>query len=76
MGKLGRKIRCNYNPNVKCILIVKGQKQCVFEETTKKQLEKGEQQLGVCALLPESERNNILTQIKNEEVLNFRSWKD
>jgi len=76
MGKLGRKICCNYDPNVKCILIAKGQKQCVFEETTEKQQEEGEQQIGVCALLPESERENILAQIKNDKVLNFRSWKD
>ena len=76
MGKLGRKICCNYDPNVKCLLLVKGQKQCVFEETTEKQQEEGVQQLGVCALLPESERENILAQIKNEKVSNFRSWKN
>jgi len=60
---------------VKCILLVKGHKLCVFDETTEKQREKGEQQLGVCALLPHNERDNILTQIKKEKVSSFRSWK-
>lgn len=76
VGKLGRKICCNYEPNVTCILLVKGHKRCVFEETTQKQQEKGEQQLGVCALLPQAERENILAQIKKEGVSDFRSWKD
>jgi hypothetical protein len=34
VGKLGRKVCCNFDKDVKCILIVKGQKGCVFEETT------------------------------------------
>ncbi len=75
MGKLGRKICCEYDTNVKCILLVRGHKQCVFEETTEKQQERGEQQLGVCALMPESERAKILAQIKSK-VSNFKSWKD
>jgi len=76
MPKLGRKICCNFNKNVKCILLVKGHKQCVFDETTPQQQEVGEQQLGVCALLPPAERDDILTQIKKEQVSKFRSWKD
>jgi hypothetical protein len=60
---------------VKCILLVKGHKLCVFDETTENQREKGEQQLGVCALLPHYERDNILAQIKKEKVSSFRSWK-
>jgi hypothetical protein len=75
MPKLGRKICCGFNKDVKCILLVKGYRHCVFEETTEKQREKGEQQLGVCALLPQNEREKILEQIKKEKVLSFRSWK-
>jgi hypothetical protein len=76
MSKLGRKICCNFNKDVKCILLIKGHKRCVFEETSKEQHERGEQQLGVCALLPESERDEILAVIKKETLQNFRSWKD
>jgi hypothetical protein len=74
--KLGRKICCNFNKDVKCILLVKGHKHCVFDETIDKQREKGEQQLGVCALLPQNEQDNILTQIQKEKVSSFRSWKN
>ncbi len=76
MGKLGRKICCNYDKNVKCILLVKGKKACVFEETTEEQREKGERQLGICALVPQAEREIFLAEIKKEKVSGFRSWKD
>jgi hypothetical protein len=76
LPKLGRKICCSFNKDAKCILLVKGHKNCVFDETTEKQREKGEQQLGVCALLPQNERENILEQIRKEKVKSFRSWKN
>jgi hypothetical protein len=76
VGKLGRKICCDFNKDVKCILLIKGHKRCVFEETTEKQHEKGEQQLGVCVLLPQNERDEVLAAIKKEEISNLRSWKE
>ena len=76
MGKLGRKICCDFDKDVKCILLTKGYKRCIFEETSREQHQKGEKQLGVCALLPQSERENILAAIKKEDLTNFRSWKD
>jgi hypothetical protein len=76
MTKLGRKISCSFNKNVKCILLVRGNKHCVFDETTEKQGERNEQQLGICCLVPQSERENILAQIKKEKVSSFRSWKN
>jgi hypothetical protein len=76
LGKLGRKICCTFDKDVKCILLVKGRKRCVFEETSEEQKKRGEQQLGVCALLPQSERDHILAQIKKEGFSNFRTWKD
>jgi hypothetical protein len=76
LGKLGRKVYCNYDKNVKCILLVNGNKRCVFEETTDKQQERGEIQLGVCALLPESEREKVLIAVKKAGISNFRSWKE
>ncbi len=76
VGKLGRKIYCDFNNDVKCILLIKGHKRCVFEETNEKQRERGEQQLGVCALLPQSERDEVLAAIKKEGISNFRSWKE
>ena len=76
MGKFGRKICCDFNRDVKCIILIKGRKRCIFEETTEDQNKRGEQQLGVCALLPQSEREKVLAQIKKEGASNFRSWKD
>jgi hypothetical protein len=76
VGKLGRKISCDFNKDVKCILLIKGYKRCVFEETNEKQREKGEQQLGVCALLPQSERDEVLAAIKKEGISNLRSWQE
>ncbi|MGE5574663.1 MAG: hypothetical protein ACM3UL_00870 [Ignavibacteria bacterium] len=76
MGKLGRKVCCEFDKNVKCILLIKGRKRCVFDETTKEQHERGERQLGVCALLPQSERESFLLAMKKEGLSNFRSWKD
>ena len=76
MGKFGRKTCCNFDKAVKCILLVEGHKGCVFEETTKEQHERGEMQLGFCALLPKSERDGILAEMKKEGLSNFRSWKD
>jgi hypothetical protein len=76
VAKLGRKICCNFNKETKCILLLKGNKQCVFDETTEQQQERGEQQIGFCALLPQTARDNILAQIKKQQASNFRSWKD
>jgi len=76
MVKIGRKICCNFDKNVKCILLVKGHKGCVFEETTEEQHERVELQLGFCALLPQSERDDVLATIKKGGGSNYRSWKD
>jgi hypothetical protein len=76
MGKLGRKVCCSFDKNVKCILLIKGQKRCVFEETTEKQHGRGERQLGVCGLLPKSEQEGFLAAMKKEGLSNLRTWKD
>jgi hypothetical protein len=76
LGKLGRKICCNFDKNAKCILLVKGHKRCVFDETTEQQKELGEQQIGFCALLPKPQRDYILAEIKKQATSNHRSWKD
>ena len=76
MGKLGRKICCNFNKDVKCILLVDGIKLCVYDETTEEQHEKGDFQIGICPLLPQSEREGLLTTMKEEGFSNFRTFKD
>jgi hypothetical protein len=76
VGKFGRKICCNFDKDAKCILLIKGHRQCIFEETSKEQHKRGEQQIGFCAFLPQSERDNIVAAIKKEDLTNFRSWKD
>ena len=75
MGKYGRKICCNCNTDVKCVLLVDGNKLCVFDETTQEQLEKGELQFGFCPLLPASERANVLAALKQEGFTKMRSFR-
>jgi len=76
VGKLGRKVCCDFNKDIKCILLANGHKQCVFDETTETQHERGEQQIGVCALLPQVERDNVLAALKKDGASNFRSWME
>jgi hypothetical protein len=76
LGKLGRKICCNFNKEVKCILLVDGNKLCIFDESTEDQNEKGDAQIGICPLLPESEREELLAAMKEEGYSNFRTFKN
>lgn len=75
MSKLSHKICCSFNKDVKCILLVKRHNQCVFEETTEKQQERGEQQLGACALLPESEREAFWRRSERKGFLILEAGK-
>jgi hypothetical protein len=75
LGRLGRKVSCNYNKDIKCLLLFNGKKRCIFEETTDKQGENGRVQVGVCALLPQSERERFLAAMKKEGYHNPKSWK-
>jgi hypothetical protein len=76
LGKLGRKVCCNFNRNVKCLLLVKGHKSCVFEETTAEQRSRGEVQFGFCVWLPLSEREAVLAEMKKKGFASQRSWGD
>ncbi len=76
MAKLGRKIKCEYNKDVKCILLVNGNKLCVFDETSEEQIEQGEAQFGFCPLLPKSEREGLESFLKQEGFTDFRTFKD
>jgi hypothetical protein len=76
VGKFGRKVCCEFDKDVKCVLLVQGHKRCVFDETTEKQHERGERQLGVCALLPQKERDEFLAAMKKEGISDFKSWKE
>jgi hypothetical protein len=75
LPKLGRKICCDFNKEAKCILLIKGRKRCVFDETSEEQHERGAMQLGLCALLPESEREHVLAALKKEGASNIKSWE-
>lgn len=75
LGKLGRKICCNFDKNVKCILLIDGNKRCIFEETTEEQYEKGDLQFGFCPMLPESERDGVMAAMKGEGFSIKKRWK-
>jgi hypothetical protein len=75
LSKFGRKVCCNFNTNVKCIILADGNKLCVFDETTEKQEERGDFQLGMCPLLPESERNGFMDEMKKEGFTISKRWK-
>ena len=75
MGKLGRKIRCEFNPNVKCILLLGNEKHCLIEETTEKQFfAKHEIQFAFCPFLPEFARLEFLATLEKECFFEFRSF--
>jgi hypothetical protein len=76
LGKLGRKICCNFDKNAKCILLVEGNKLCVFDETTEQQFfEDGNIQFGFCPLLPDSERNLLADCLKEEGFTELRCFR-
>lgn len=76
LGKLGRKICCEFKRDVQCILLVDGNKLCVFDETTEEQYtERGELQFGFCPLLPSSERNGLIASLMEEGFSHLRSFK-
>jgi hypothetical protein len=76
LGKLGRKVCCNFKESQKCILLVKGKKHCIYEETTESQSEKGNVQFGICPLLPQSVRDDFLAEMSKKGFQNFRTWKE
>jgi hypothetical protein len=75
LAKLGRKICCEFNKETKCILLVNGKKLCVFDETEHEQHDRGSFQLGVCPILPESEKEALMEAIKEEGYAVSKSWK-
>ena len=75
LGKFGRKICCNFDNNVKCILLIDGNKRCVLDETTEEQHKNGKVQFSICPLLPDSERNGFLAEMEKKGYRNFRSFK-
>lgn len=75
LGKFGRKVCCNFNTNVKCIVLVEGNKLCVFDETTEEQEKRGCFQIGMCPLLPESERNGFMDSFEKEGFNISKRWK-
>lgn len=56
-------------------MLVDGHKLCVFDETTEEQEERGDFQLGMCPLLPESERNGFIDAMKKEGFNISKRWK-
>lgn len=75
MSKYGRKICCNFNTCLKCIMLFEGNKLCVFDETTEEQEEKGDFQLGICSLLPEPEYDDVTDALKKEGFGIKKRWK-
>jgi len=75
LSKFGRKVCCNFNTNVKCIMLVDGNKLCVFDETNEEQEERGDFQPGMCPLLPESMRNDFINEVNKEGFFISKRWK-
>jgi hypothetical protein len=75
MGKFGRKVCCIFNGNIRCRLLVDGNKLCVFDETSEEQAETGYIQFGMCPLLPKSERKTVMDAMKAEGFGIRKRWK-
>lgn len=64
--KLGRKICCNYKKDVRCLMLVGGEKLCVLDETEEEQFNENHQfHFVFCPLLPEVERVECLASFKS-----------
>jgi hypothetical protein len=74
-GKFGRKVCCDFHGNMKCILLVDGNKFCIFDETSEEQAETGYIQFCICSLLPKSERNALIDTMKAEGFGIRKRWK-
>jgi hypothetical protein len=75
MGKFGRKVCCNFNTNLKCVLLIDGNKLCIFDETSEEQAETGYIQFGMCPLLPKSECKALIDAMKVEGFGIQKRWK-
>jgi hypothetical protein len=75
MGKFGRKVCCDFYGNIKCIILVHGNKFCIFDETSEEQAETGYIQFGMCPLLPKSERKTLIDAIKAEGFGVKKRWE-
>jgi hypothetical protein len=56
-------------------MLVDGNKLCVFDETTEEQEKRGDFQIGMCLLLPESEREDFMDAMKGEGFNITKRWK-
>jgi len=75
LSKFGRKVCCNFNENIKCILLIDGNKLCVFDETTEEQIENGDFQIGICPLLPKSMRDEFVDSMKRDGFSVFKAFR-
>jgi hypothetical protein len=56
-------------------MLVNGNKMCVFDETSEAQEETGDVQFGMCPLLPEDERKELMEAMKEEGFGIKKQWK-
>jgi hypothetical protein len=76
-SKLGRKIRCNFKKDVRCISLVNGKKFCYLDETTEERFyEKHEMQFAFCPLFPEVEKMAFMAALKKEGFSIGKRWRD
>ncbi len=71
LGKLGRKISCNYMKDMRCAGLTHGKKLCyLINYDEERYNEKHEFEIVFCSFLPESEMTALMSVMK-EKVFSF-----
>lgn len=77
MGKLGRKISCNYKRDMRCAGLTDGKKLCyLIMDDEERYNEKHEIEFVFCPFFPESEKIVFMVAMKQLGFSIVKQWKD
>lgn len=75
LGKLGRKISCNYNKDMRCIGLTDGKKICyLIREDEERFNEKHEMEFVFCPFFPESKMVALMAVLKEQGFSIAKRW--
>ena len=76
LGKLGRKISCNYNRYMRCTGLTDGKKLCyLIKEDEERFNEKHEVEFVFCPFFPESEKVAFMAALKEQGFSIVKRWR-
>jgi len=76
LGKIGRKISCNYKKDMRCAGLTEGKKLCyLIKDDEARFNEKHEIEFVFCPFFPETEKVAFMAAIKEEGFSITKRWK-